>query len=323
MRKIIIINFCVILILILALEISARIYIKINYGTQNAGLKEKTLYLNYEPFVMFGPNWQHKFEEFNNEKDKNKYTVLIIGGSTAQGLKKNIVKKYIKNVTKKEIQVFNAAYGGYISTQELILVTRFANSLKPDLIININGANDILHSIRPKNISGTFFLNETYKKLLNKPYTSVFINILQNSQFYNALLRLNARNRNFDINDYSEHLKIYLSNIESMQLFSKSIGAEYINILQPHVLFKNIKNNKENEFKTFRYREKIIEKLYNQIKQNILENEKNYIYFFDSTNIFNDDPSHIFSDDVHFIDDRGYNILTSFISKKLNFLNIN
>ena len=108
-----------------------------------------------------------------------------------------------------------------------------------------------------------------------------------------------------------------------MQLFSKSIGAEYINILQPHVLFKNIKNNKENEFKTFRYREKIIEKLYNQIKQNILENEKNYIYFFDSTNIFNDDPSHIFSDDVHFIDDRGYNILTSFISKKLNFLNIN
>tara|TARA_B100001121_G_C18645225_1_gene601310 strand:- start:347 stop:520 length:174 start_codon:yes stop_codon:yes gene_type:complete len=50
-----------------------------------------------------------------------------------------------------------------------------------------------------------------------------------------------------------------------------------------------------------------------QKKKNLLNNEN----FLDSRLIFQDNSEHIFSDDVHFIDDKGYHLLAESISKKV------
>lgn len=321
MRKILLINFIIFISILSILEIGARIFLKIKLGDQNAGLPMKNKNLEYKPFVMYGENWNQIFEKFNKELNKDDFNVLLIGGSTAEGFPEKILEKSIQNKIDKDVKVFNAGYGGYISTQELILLTRYANKLRPDLIININGANDIIHSLKKNVKPGTFYLDNTYNFYLTKPFLGPIFKILQSSQLYNSITRLTERKKNYDykVSDYTEHLNIYIENIISMSIFCDGLNAKYLNILQPHVIFKDKKHDRENKFTLLNYRSEIVKKLYMEIK-NIAKSDKILVNnFLDSTNIFDNNDEHIFSDDVHFMRDtnRGYYILAEFISDNI------
>ena len=106
-----------------------------------------------------------------------------------------------------------------------------------------------------------------------------------------------------------------------MLVFCKGLGVGYINILQPHVIFKQKKNENEIKFTFLNYRNKIIKQLYEIVKNKA--NTNNYIKnnFFDSTLIFENNEEQIFTDDVHFVrannKGRGYYILADFISSKV------
>jgi len=321
MKKILLINLIILISILLTLEFGARIYLKIKLGDQNAGLPMRNKNLEYKPFVMYGENWDEKFKKFNKKLDKNNFNVLLIGGSTAEGFPENILEKSLQNRINKKVKVFNAGYGGYISTQELILLTRYANKLSPDLIVNINGANDITHSLKKNVKPGTFFLNNTYDLYLTKPFLSPIFKVLQSSQLYNAFTRITERKRGSDykISDYTEHLNIYIENIKSMSIFCDGLGVKYLNILQPHVIFKNMRHNNEKKFTLLNYRNEIVKKLYLEIKDKTSNNEILINNLFDSTNIFENNSEHIFSDDVHFMRDhnKGYYILAEFISDNL------
>ena len=92
MKKIILINLTVFICLLISLEIIARIYISSTRGSSTAGLVERSLNLKYQPFVMYGPNWNEVYNDFNLELNKNNedFVVLVIGGSTAQGFPNEI-----------------------------------------------------------------------------------------------------------------------------------------------------------------------------------------------------------------------------------------
>ena len=169
MKKIILINILIFFTLIFLLEISARVYIYLKYKTQHAGLEEINMHLKYEPYVMFGKNWKVIFEQYLNKKNNHDINILLLGGSVAQGFPSEILENAIENKYKKKVKVFNAGMGGYISSQELVLLTRYGYKLKPDVIINLNGANDIIHSLRKNNSPGTFYLNKSYEFFLTKP----------------------------------------------------------------------------------------------------------------------------------------------------------
>ena len=91
MRKILLINFIIFISILSILEISARIFLKIKLGDQNAGLPMKNKNLEYKPFVMYGENWNQIFEKFKKELNKDDFNVLLIGGSTAEGFPEKIL----------------------------------------------------------------------------------------------------------------------------------------------------------------------------------------------------------------------------------------
>lgn len=318
MKKVIFINLIVVVCLLITLEIFARIYISIARGNSTAGLPERNANLKYQPFTMYGPDWMQIYKNFyESSKNEDNFKILLIGGSTAQSFPVEILEQKILDTTQKKVKVYNSAYGGYISTQELILTTTYSSLINPDLIINLNTANDIVFSLRENNIAGTFRLNNTYKNILTKPYLAPFIYILQQSQLFNGLIRLKARKKQFNIANHTEHIDILIQNMNNIYLFCKGANISYLNVMQPHVIFKNIKHEKEKQFKAYNYRAKIIEELYNLTRKKIALSEEN---FLDTRFIFNDNPSHIFSDDVHFINDKGYNMLADSISKKVDIL---
>lgn len=319
MKKIILINILIFFTLIFLLEVSARVYIYLKYKTQHAGLEVINMHLKYEPYVMFGKNWKVIFEQYLNKKNNHDINILLLGGSVAQGFPSELLENAIENKYKKNVKVFNAGMGGYISTQELVLLTRYGYKLKPDVIINLNGANDIIHSLRKTNSPGTFYLNKSYELFLTKPILAPLFKLLQYSQFYNGLIRLGDRNINYKDKDFTDYLSIYMDNVENMKLFSNAIGSNYYNFLQPHVLFKLNKHINEKNFTPFNYRSEIVTKLYQNIANRLSSDEKLNSYFIDTTNIFETNFNHIFSDDVHFVSDEGYKILANYIASSIIF----
>ena len=250
MKKIILINVAVLICLLVSLEIITRIYISATRGSSTAGLIERSLNLKYQPFVMYGPDWSEIYNNFNQELNKNNgnLVILLIGGSTAQGFPNEILEQKISKKLNKKIKVFNSAYGGYISTQELILTTIYSKRINPDIIINLNTANDIIHSLRKNNKSGTFFLNNTYQNILTRPFLAPFIYLLQHSQLFNGLIRLKARNENFNSQDYTKHIDVFIENINNIYLYCEAADIGYLNVMQPHVIFKNLQHESEKKF---------------------------------------------------------------------------
>ena len=314
-KKIIIVNLSLIIIFLLSLEILARIYVGIKRGDSTAGLMERNLNLEYQPFVMFGPDWANVYKEFKDNTEADvELRVLLTGGSTAKNFPEEILEQKLTKLTNKKVKVYNSGYGGYNSTQELILITRFSILIEPDIIVNLNTANDILHSIREGNQPQTFFLNNTYETLIKKPYFGLFVYSLQHSQLFNGLVRFGARNKIYNIKDYDKYVDALSQNIKNMNYYSDGANILYLNVMQPHVAFKNIKHINESSFTTYKYREEIIKSLYESVYEKI---QKNSGHFLDSRFIFNNNPSHIFSDDVHFENSVGYDLLGSAISEKV------
>src|SRR5215471_798241 len=57
----VLINAVVLAVLLAAVELSARVLVLLLRGSATAGLQERTLNLDYEPFVMYGPGWDARF----------------------------------------------------------------------------------------------------------------------------------------------------------------------------------------------------------------------------------------------------------------------
>ena len=164
-------------------------------------------------------------------------------------------------------------------------------------------------------------MNNTYKLFLTKPYLAPLFKILQSSQLYNIFLRISERKKKtkYLLADYIEHLNVYLENVESMSIFCKGLKIRYINILQPHVVFKTTKHKNENNFTLLNYRSEIVKNLYSTVKERVKNNSQFKNIFLDSTSIFESNNEYIFSDDVHFVrsTNKGYYLLAEFISNNL------
>ena len=83
------INIAVLIVLLLAIEVIARLFVMMTRGTATAGLRERTLNLEYEPFVMYGPGWDARFAAVPRDELP---TVLLVGGSTAEGFAPEILE---------------------------------------------------------------------------------------------------------------------------------------------------------------------------------------------------------------------------------------
>ncbi len=315
--KIILINILTIITLLILLEISTRLILKFYFNNSVAGLTERTVNLKYEPFVMYGPDWKKSFSNIIFKKDD--FKIMIIGGSTAAGIPEKLLKKYFSEITKKNISIFNFAFGGYVSKQQLVLLSLFAEDIIPDLIINLDGANDIIHSLR-QNSHGNFFLNKTYDIYLTKPFLAPFVWLIQNSQFTNTIFRIYQRNKTPDFKDKVLFLDSYLNTTSKIKSISNIYSKKYIHILQPHLYFKNIKSEEEMLFKKYNYRNNYIEKSYDYISKNILlSNLPNECTFIDGRDLFKNNENRIFSDDVHFFDDKGYEVIIKEIINCLQY----
>ena len=314
-RRLIAINAAVLIALVGILEVSARVAIYYARGSSTAGLQERTLNLEYEPFVMYGPDWDQRFSSIPLTDEQP--TVLLVGGSTAQGFAPAILEDALAERFGRTVRVVNAGFGGYEARQEAIVVSLWAPRLNPAVLISLDGHNDLEHRLRVSE-PGRLFLNDTYRTYLTRPLIAPVAFMLARSQAYNAVTRLHARRTIADASRYLDAIPIFIDAQHSMTVVARGIGSRRLMVLQSFVSFKQPLAPEERSFTAYAYREPVMRRLYDDTAAAMAELAvRDKVWYVDARGIFDGVSSAVFSDDVHFRDAFGYRTLARVIAEAL------
>lgn len=309
MKKTILINAFITLLILAVLEGGARIYIWHATGTSTAGLPEKKRNLQYQAFTMWGVDLDKKVSSYKPPTD-NTYRIVIVGGSTARSFPSYILEAaFQQRYPENKFEVINLAYSGYNARQEVIVASIWGINLKPDMLLSITGGNDIRHRVHMEK-AGTFYLDPAYRLILTRPFITPIVEILRNSQLKNGIERLMARKEMLPLTSYEDAIPIFIDAQHSLNLLANGACIERIMVLQPFKPFKNPLSEKEASFTRYEYRKNVVMELYNQANSSLESLAKtDGVMYLDGRNIYDNIEDTIFTDDVHFKDSTGYEIL--------------
>ena len=300
--RVVAVNIAVLLTLLIAIEAAARIAIYMTRDSATAGLQERTLNLEYEPFVMFGPEWDRRLAE---PPADGVPTVMLVGGSTAQGFAPEILERALTPRFGR-VRVVNAAFGGYNVRQEVVIAALWGGRLKPAALVSLDGQNDLEHRLRVSE-AGRFFLDPAYRLYLTRPWLAPFAYLASHSQAYNAVSRIAARRRLGGADEYADAIPVYLEGQHSLTVIARGLGASRLMVLQPFVAFKQPLAAEERAFTAYAYREPVMRSLYDRAAVGLASlAKKDETTFLDARAVFNGIADAIFADDVHFRTSRGY-----------------
>jgi hypothetical protein len=303
-------NLLVLVALLVTIEVAARVAAYVLRGSATAGLAEQQLNLTYEPFVMFGPKWDEQLAIPASDVP----TVLLVGGSVAANFPVAILERALGDRAGHPVRVVNAAFGGYVARQEVIVASLWGANLRPTLLLSLDGHNDLDHRLRVPR-AGTFFLDPTYRLYLTKPFLGPLTAVIQHSQAYNAIYRLLARRQVLNAESYSDAIPVFLNAQHSLNVLAHGMGASRLMVLQPFVGFRRQRAPEEAAFTAYQYREPVLKVLYEQTANGLQQlAQRDEVTFLDARAIFDDVDGAIFSDDVHFRDARGYELLARAIA---------
>lgn len=321
--KIIAINIGIFLALVIGVEMAARVYLHFKMGNARYGIKGRNVHLKYQPFIMFGPDWDQKLAETESIiADSTTVNVLLLGGSTAEGFPTLILQEQLATTfPTKKVNIFNLASPGYNSRQELVTAALWATQIAPDLIITLDGANDLTQRLRVKE-PYSFLHQSSYEGMLKKPLLAPLSSLIRNSQFMYGLYMLKSKRNLKAVEEYTDCIPVYTASLKGMNAIAKGLGVPHIMILQPYAGLKQTLSKEEKKFSSYyKFRKKVVNSLYVQTDEALQKlAQTDSILYFNSNRLYEDRTDHIFSDEVHFEDDLGYEILASEIARLVKAL---
>lgn len=212
---------------------------------------EPYLYYLYNPSETAN---KHGFKtSYTIEKPLNTYRIVLIGGSVARGkeaeqsisfyLERELSQRY----NTAQIQVLNAGISGYVLRQEFILVQTILQQYEPDLIIGLDGYNDIL----------TYYLNQSMNthvaqppmqyrdfraikegRFRKKPYSRFayfFKNVNRVKEYVVRKRDLNNTvwQEQHESNPCGTLCNTYWQTTDDLEMFCRAKGIFYVQFLQP------------------------------------------------------------------------------------------
>ncbi|MBI2252703.1 MAG: SGNH/GDSL hydrolase family protein [Armatimonadetes bacterium] len=339
-------SFIIILFFILFLELGTSLYLNIRYARAWKQNKDplKRHYTQYSQ-ARFYPFENQKVrinsmgfrgKEFRIPKDKNIFRIIILGGSAAFGIGASSDKKTIggrleeilnENIKSKHFEVYNMAIPGYISAQELITLQFYGIDFKPDLVIDINGFNDITvgmdYDNAPPDIDAhSAALINAYRALWETSFPKFLsYSLLRWSAFFKYVsdkigkMKMinyykNPETRKKIINQ-DGRIEFYIKNMNTLYALAEHYNFRLAVILQPALIYKNYLTSLElkhiQEYPaSFNARQFYPEaaKIYFPIisrRMKMLDNNNKH-KFLDFSHIFYANKKDIFIDIVHFTD---------------------
>ncbi len=283
------------------LEGAARIYVAKVYGKSTFGMMWK---FSYEPFTLMRTN--DKFYREIPPKGDN-FRILLLGGSTADLMPDAMISATFSKALNRKVDVVNLGQGGFVLNQELVAFALHGIKTKPDLVLTIDGANDLMNTAKTGK-PGLPYSNDFIAMAVEKPITNAVFGILRHSQFVNCLNKL--RERQFEKKVHADQTLINqtvdLVGEAHLSISSMAHGcnAPHVMVLQPYLhLRKTIVPEEKNIIAPFLYRGeytgkgmlRILERLESQRAQHVGES-----YLIDGLKAFDTTTGLVFKDEAHF-----------------------
>lgn len=186
------------------------------------------------------------------EKPENTFRIILTGGSVARGkepeftiaayLEKQLQQKF----PQQKIQVINAGVSGFGVQQEFLLIQMLLQQYKPNMIIGLDGYNDMLtfklnrfspsgYDLPPHNWEQFRIIKQ--KTFQSKWYSRLALPFHNINRAKDFLIR-NSKEKKYDWNTVDEtiaskHAQAYWNVVRDQHDFCKAKGIVYVNFLQP------------------------------------------------------------------------------------------
>jgi len=274
---------------------------------------------NYKSKCINTNSLGYRGYEFKIEKKTDERRIIILGVSTAVGYLASSdsftisgqLTQLLKENNYNNYSIFNMSVGGYISQQELLTLIITALKFQPDIILVIDGINDLV-LLKP-NIPEMFEIQEKlYLSLLRgdlfKINLSLINSILKNNlKSYFILNYLFTKNMLMvekpTTNNVELNIANYSYNIESIYKICKMNNIKPYFFYQPILTEKTKKNITEIEHIALKKYKKIDEEMYGKMFEITRQKLSKYdCKFNDLRDIFYGEHSQIYYDHCHFND---------------------
>ena len=311
-----------VLLILLSLELGARLVVRLTYGSK---ARKEIWELSYQPYLLHlskrsgRERWQD-FVNQNQPPSEGQYRILVLGASTAEACPENTIKETFQPYVGQDVKVLNLAQVGYIISQELIMLSLYGVNFHPDLVITLDGANDIVNMTKTERPE-IHYQSNYIKYAVEHPVLNGLRSLFNRSQFVHSLIKIRERrSERLSQHDEERFVKMtqnYLQTIDTMAVLVTGYGAQYIHVLQP-CLFSR-KNTTEREralAKMYEYRKQFMVNAFQKLDENLSRHRfPKSVYYVYATDAFNSTDKECFKDEVH-LTENGYRILWDYIAEE-------
>lgn len=152
-----------------------------------------------------------------------------------------------------QVQILNGGVAGYTSSQELLKLIRDVLPLKPDIIVSLDGVNDLgyVHAI-PEHPMVHEYQQYVMEYLANGPepyFLPNTIHVLNLSLKRSKLFETNQRGINYGTTVNITSAKEWETNVRMMHAVSEEYGIPFLSFLQPTLGIGKYNISKEEEEK--------------------------------------------------------------------------
>lgn len=302
-------------VIVVGLEGAARLYVWKKYDDQNHGMNWKFM---YEPYIL--TRTDNLLQETVPPKSE-RFRVLIIGGSTANLIPKAQLETALAPVVGREVEVINRAQGGYILNQERITFLLHGMQLEPDLLITLNGANDLVtasKTLRP----GIAYANDFVQLGVERPIMNGMLGVIRNSQFINCVNKLRERRveakAHGDLDLMTKTVDHCEEALRSMAFMAKGLKIPHYMFLQPYIhLRSNLQDDEKALAETSAYRGEYTAKGFRALNERLQSAAfPDNVRYVNAASAFDSISDPCFIDEVH-LNEKGNEALIAFIAKAI------
>ncbi len=302
-------------IVLLGLEGAARLYVWKVYGSQNHGMNWKFM---YEPYTL--TRTDDRLHETVPPKS-DAFRVLVIGGSTANLIPTEPLEEALASVVGREVEVINYGQGAYILNQERITFLLHGFKLEPDLLITLNGANDLVTASKTLQ-PGLAYANDFIKLGVERPVLNGLLGLIRNSQFINCVNKLRERSVEGKAHGDETLLERTVDHCEealrSMAIMAKGLEIPHYMFLQPYIhLRANLSEDEKALAAAYAYRGDYTAKGFRALRDRLQSSDfPENVRFVDATRAFDDLEAACFIDEVH-LTEEGNQALIAFMTRAI------
>jgi lysophospholipase L1-like esterase len=299
------------------LEVAARIYVAKKYGEATFGMSWK---FNYEPYAL--TRTDDRLSKPVAPKGDH-FRILVLGGSTASLVPDAMLSESFAKILNRKVDVVNLGQGGHILNQERVIFALHGIKTKPDLVITLDGANDIMSTAKTGK-PGLPYSNDFIALAVEKPITNGFFGLFRDSQFVNCLNKLRERQFEKKVHGDDTLMNATVDHVveaqQSISAMAHGCGAPHAMVVQPYLhLRKSVLPAEKKIVEVFGYRGEYTGKGMQRIVDRLTQEKPQHTgecYLINGTQAFDASDKLCFTDEAHLTED-GNRILCDYIASEL------